>query len=65
MADRHGRNRRELGRAAMIEGVDLDAEQRADPLRRIHRHRSSYNRGHEAVEHRQIRGGGAGSALQP
>ena len=34
MAERHGRNRRELVCATMIEGVDLDTEQRAQPRSR-------------------------------
>lgn len=57
VAQRDGGDRGELRRAAMVESVGFDREQRADPIERAHRHRSGDDRGGIGVEHGNAAGG--------
>src|SRR5580693_10144302 len=45
-----GGDRREFRRAAVVEGVGVDGEQRADPIERADRHRSGDDCGNVAVQ---------------
>ena len=67
VATHDGGDRRELRRAAVVEGVGVDGEQRADPIKRADRHRSGHDRGNVAVERRDAGGNGMpiGPLLQP
>jgi ABC transporter substrate binding protein len=67
VATHDGGDRRELRRAAVVEGVGVDGEQRTDPIERADRHRSGHDRGNVAVQHRQAGGDGTplGAVLQP
>src|SRR5450755_2528072 len=61
VATHDGGDRRELRRAAVVEGVGVDGEQRADPVERADRYRTGHDRGNVAVERRD--GGGDGTPL--
>src|SRR5258708_31384473 len=67
VAQRDGRNRGELRRAAMVECVGVDGEKRTDPVEWTHRHRPGHDRGDVAVEHGKTPGEGMllGASVQP
>src|SRR3981189_494686 len=57
VALREGGDRGDLGRAAVVEGVGVDGEQRTDPIERADRHWPGHDRGNVAIQHRQAGGG--------
>ncbi|MFK4677514.1 hypothetical protein [Bradyrhizobium diazoefficiens] len=57
MAQRDGRYGCKLRGAAVVEGIGIDGEQRADSVEWAHRHRSGHDCGDVAVEHGEIGGG--------
>src|ERR1700675_843186 len=60
-------DRCELCRAAVVEGVSVDSEQRTNPVERAERYGSGHDSGNIAVEHGEAGGDrtSLGASLQP